>query len=68
MRPSKAESQIIGFRAWVDEEADRELGREEGGQALGTGHEIVVEEPRVSVEKWHLIRTGLDHDRMTVSH
>lgn len=52
----------------VDEVADGELPRQRVLQPLGVHHQVVVQEPRVGVERCHLLGAGLHHVWVTVAH
>ena len=61
------QSEVIGLGARVDHVDHRE-GRGEGvGDPLGVEDKVVMEEPRVSVEDFHLLLASLHHVRVTVT-
>ena len=61
------QSEVISLGARVDH-VDHGEGRREGvGDPLGVEDEVVMEEPRVSVEDLHLPLPSLDHMRVTVT-
>ena len=61
------QSEVIGLGARVDHVDHRE-GRGEGvGDPLGVEDEVVMEEPRVGVQDFHLLLASLHHVRVTVT-
>lgn len=63
----QSQRQIVGLRTGIDEIADGQIARHGVHQPLGTGHQVVVQEPTVGGQQTDLSAAGVHDARMAVT-